>query len=212
MIINWFGQSCFKIESEKCVLVTNPLDKSSGLKIPRLSADIVTLSQTGDKDNAENIKGTDENNPFIISGPGEFEIKNVFIYGVAVANNNQTEKNIIYRFESEGISLAHLGGLNQILSNGQLEKFEGIDILMIPVGGNGFLNAKQATELISQIEPRIIIPMCYQLPELSAKNKLETINAFCKEIGICPKETLNKLKISKKDLPQEDLQVIMLQP
>ncbi len=216
MIINWFGQSCFKIQGENSVLITDPLDKACGLKVPRLAADIVTISHQHPEYDLATVKGMNENPPFIIDGPGEYEVRNIFIYGLLAQSDSledeKKKRNIIYRFEIEGISIAHLGSLIHPLGNGQIEKLEGVDILMIPVGGTYTLSAKQATEVISQLEPRIIIPMNYNLPGLKLKHKIDGVNAFCKEIGVCPKEEINKFKVSKKDLPAQDLQVVVLQP
>ena len=216
MIINWFGQSCFKIQGENSVLVTDPLDKSCGLKIPRLTADVVTISHGSD---AKEIKGTDKNQPFYITNPGEYEVKNIFIYGILSIDektentkNKKPDQNIMYRIEMDNITIAHLGNINHVLSNGQIEKLEGTDILLIPVGGSYTINAKQATEIISQLEPRIVVPMNYNLPGLKLKNKIDGINAFCKEFGACPREESDKLKITKKDLPQEDLRVVIIKP
>lgn len=217
MIINWFGQSCFKIAGEKNVLVCDPFSDGSGLKLPRLAADVVTVShQHPENNNTKAVKGITSPLPFIIDGPGEYEVNDIFVYGIAAFHDNKEGKdlgeNIIYRIEIDGISIAHLGHLGHLLDNGLTEKLEGVDILIIPVGGGEAINAKQATEIISQLEPRIVIPMSYQLPGLKTKEKLENINAFCKEIGVCPKEVLTKFKISKKDLPQQDLQVVVLEP
>jgi len=210
MIINWFGQSCFRIQGDKSVLVIDPLDKSCGLKVSRLAADIVALTQ----DQTEpNIKGVTEAEPFIVSNGGEYEVKDTFIYGIPVNPNGEGKKSatkVIYRIEIDGVTLVHLGNISQPLSTGEMEKLEGADILMIPVGGGNTLDAKQATEIISHLEPRIVIPMSYQLPGL--KEKLDNIDKFCKEFGVCPTEQINKFKISKKDLPQDDLQVVVLEP
>ncbi|OGY43339.1 MAG: hypothetical protein A3J62_03125 [Candidatus Buchananbacteria bacterium RIFCSPHIGHO2_02_FULL_38_8] len=211
MIINWFGQTCFKIQGEKSIVVTDPLDKSCGLKTPRLSADIVTISHYENRENAEAVKGVAEGNPFIVDEPGEYEIKNAFIYGIPL-NQEEGKGNIIYRIEVDNISIAHLGNLNHALANGQIEKLEGIDILLIPTGGNYTIDSKQATEIISQLEPRIVIPMHYNVPGLKLKNKIDGVDKFCKEIGVCPTEKINKFKILKKDLPQEEMKVIVMQP
>ncbi|MFA6255410.1 MAG: MBL fold metallo-hydrolase [Patescibacteria group bacterium] len=217
MIINWFGQSCFKIQGEKSIVVTDPFDKSCGLKVPRLAADIVTISHNfDDTDISSGVKGITENEPFVINGPGEYEIKQVFVYGIPSYSNNQGDKeqkkSLLYRLEIDGISLAHLGNLDHVLANGEIEKLEGVDILMIPVGGTYTINAKQATEIISQLEPRIVIPMAYDTPGLKLKHKIDDIKVFCKEFGACPREEIGKFKVTKKDLPQEDLKVIILQP
>jgi len=217
MIINWFGQSCFKIQGEKSVVVTDPFDNSYGLKLPRLSADIVTISHDHhDHNNVKSVKGIGETDPFVINGLGEYEIKNVFIQGISAYHDDKEGKergeNIIYRINLDGISLAHLGDLGHNLTNGQIEKLEGVDILMIPVGGVFTINAKQATEVIAQLEPRIVIPMHYNLSGLKLSKKIDGISVFCKEFGACPTEEIDKFKISKKELPQEDLKVVILQP
>lgn len=215
MIINWFGQACFKIQGEKSIIVTDPFDKSIGLKIPRLSADIVTVSHDHyDHNNIKGVKGIAIPEPFIITESGEYEIKNTFVYGISSYHDNQEGKirgeNIIYRIEMEGITLAHLGDLGHLLTNGQVEKLEGVDILMIPIGGIYTINAKQAGEVISQLEPRIVIPMHYKIKGL--KVNIDSLDKFCKEIGVCPTETITKFKVTKKDLSQEEMKIIVLQP
>jgi len=217
MNIYWYGQSFFKIEGDKSTLVTDPFDNTFGLKVPRLSADAITISHDHpDHNSYEAIKGVGENKPFIVSGPGEYEIKGILIQGVPSFHDDKEGaslgKNTIYRIEIDGITIGHLGDLGHVLANGQVEKMEGVDILLIPVGGGSTIDAKKATEIISQLEPRIVIPMHYEIPGLKTKTKLSDLSSFCKEIGVCPKEKINKFKISKKDLPQDNLQVIVMEP
>ena len=215
MIITWHGQSCFKIQGDKATIITDPYGDDYGLKLPRLAGDIVTISHDhGDHNNAKAIKGAQDNQaPFVVSGPGEYEIKETFIYGVPAWHDDKqgAERggNTIYRFEIDGISIAHLGDLGHLLEDAQLAKLEGVDILMIPVGGNYTIDGKQATQVISQVEPRIVIPMHYSIKGLNAK--IDKLDTFCKEIGVCPPNTVEKLKIVKKDLPQEDLQIVIFE-
>lgn len=217
MNIYWYGQSFFKFEGDKSTLVADPFDNSYGLKIPRLTADIVTVSHDHtDHNNVDIIKGVEDEGPFVITGPGEYEVKGIFVQGLASFHDNkegaERGENTIYRYDIDGIRIAHLGDLGHALTDFELSKLEGIDILIIPVGGDITIDAKQATELISQVEPRIVIPMHYNIPGLKTKAKLDDLSAFCKEIGVCPKEKINKYKITKKDLPQENLQVIVMEP
>ena len=217
MIITWHGQACFKIEGEKATIVTDPLGSDYGLKVPRLTADVVTVSHDhGDHSNIAAVKPVGEGKVFIISHPGEYEIKGVFIYGVTSfhdgSQGSERGLNNIYRIELDGISIGHLGDLGHTLEQSQLEKLEGVDILMIPVGGTYTIDGKEATKVISQIEPRIVIPMHYNIKGLKTPKKIDDLDTFCKEIAICPKETLNKFKVTKKDLPQEDLRVVVLEP
>jgi len=212
MIITWQGHSCFKIQdkigSDGVTLVTDPFNKETGLKVPNFEADIVTVSHDhADHNNVSALRGQ----PFVISCAGEYDFKGILVEGIDSYHDNSQGKerggNMIYRIEVDDISIVHLGDLGDVLDNSQLEKMAGTDILLIPVGGKYTLDAKKAVEVISQIEPRIVIPMHYKTDGL--KYDLDTIDKFIKEIGVEPSYE-EKLKISKKDLPQEDMEVVIL--
>lgn len=214
MIINWYGLACFKIQGDKATVITDPYNNSFGLKVPRLAGDIVTSSHDhDDHNNVTAVKGLDDKSPFVINSPGEYEVKDTFIYGIPswhdAKGGADRGPNIIYRIEMDGVSLAHLGDLGHTLENGQIAKLEGVDILMIPVGGKYTIDGKEATKIISQIEPRLVIPMHYSIKGLNLK--IDKLDVFCKEIGVCPPNTLPKFKVAKKDLPQEELQVVLLE-
>jgi L-ascorbate metabolism protein UlaG (beta-lactamase superfamily) len=212
MIITWLGHSCFKIESDNTSLVTDPFGPDIGLKLPRnLEASIVTISHAHhDHANIDAVKG----DPFVISAPGEYEIKGAFIYGIPSWHDNEEGKerglNIIYRIEiddQDDIKVAHLGDLGHKLSTETLEKLGEIDVLFIPVGGKYTLDAKEAVDLVNQIEPRIVIPMHYKVPGL--KVDIDSVDKFIKLSGL-QHEELPKLKLKKKDLPQDTTKVITL--
>lgn len=212
MYITWLGQSCFKFQdkngSDAVTLVTDPFDSSIGLRVPKIDADILTISH-GHKDhgNLEAIKGK----PFIIDTAGEYEIKNISIEGVETFHDDkkgaERGKNIAYRIDMDDIVIVHLGDLGHELNPHQMEKLAGADILLIPVGGNYTIDAKKAVNVVSQIEPRIIIPMHYKIPGL--KFEIDGVDKFIKELGLKPRQE-EKLKISKKDLPQEDTELVIL--
>ena len=212
MIITWQGHSCFKIQDkigpDGITLVTDPFNKEIGLKVPNFEADIVTVSH--DHDDHNNV-GALRGNPFVINCAGEYDFKGVLVEGIdSYHDESKGEKrgiNVIYRFEVEDISIVHLGDLGNSLDNTQLEKLAGTDILLIPVGGKYTLDAKKAVEVISQIEPRIVIPMHYKTE--GVKIDIDPIDKFIKEIGLTPTYE-EKLKISKKDLPQEDMELVIL--
>lgn len=213
MTITWLGQSCFKIQSGDVTLVTDPYNAEVGFKLPRLTADIVTVSHDHfDHNNVKGVSGPD-GAPFLITSPGEYEIKGVFVYGNSFWHDKSEGKergpNTAYCIEMEGISLAHLGDLGHKLNEEQIEKLDGIDILFVPIGGKWTLSASEAVEVINEIEPRIVIPMHYKIPGL--KVDVETIDKFLKEMGASKAERVPKLKISKKDLPQEETKVIVLE-
>ncbi len=139
-------------------------------------------------------------------------MKDVFFFGVAaprkVDGKKDVEENLIFRVEVEGMHLAHLGAINRELTDAELQALENIDILMLPVGGERVLSPKLAATVIGQIEPRVVIPMTYDIPSL--KEKLGSLDAFTKELGATKKEELNKYKVSRKDLPEEDMLIVVL--
>ncbi len=209
MTIQWLGQSAFKIQDKDLTIAIDPHDKT-GLKMPKFQADLllITLDKEG-YNNTSAIKGR----PFIINGAGEYEVKDVFIYGLYsyLDNKKGAEKGKMtsYIIEYNGIRVAHLGSIGQDnLTERQIEKLEGVDVLLIPVGGNLTINGTEAVKFISQIQPRIVIPMHYKIPGL--KVKIEPVDKFLKEFGITTPKKMDKLKIAKKDLPQEETKVIIL--
>ncbi len=209
MHIQWLGQSAFKIQTKEVTVAIDPHDKT-GLKMPKFQADILLI--THDHDDHNNIKAI-KGDPFLIKGAGEFEVKNVFVYGLRSWHDNKKGEdhglNIIYVIEIGGIKIAHLGDLGQdTLNERQLGMLEGVDIVLIPVGGEDTLDGTGAVKIISQIQPRIIIPMHYKIP--GVKMKLDPVDKFLKEFGVSNPEKTDKLKITKKDLPQEDSKVVIL--
>ncbi len=204
MIINWHGQFCFQITINKkegqTKIIIDQFDKTVGLKTPTFSPDILLLTHKAD---FPTIKG----DFFIINGPGEYEIKEIFIQGV----NSQEKENTIYTIEAEDIKMCHLGKVNQTeLTEKQIEKIGEVDILFIPVGGASTIEPEESLKIIHQVEPKIIIPMSYHLPGL--KVKLASLDKFLKAFGQKTIEPLDKLVIKNKDLREEKMNVMVLKP
>lgn len=213
MFISYLGHACFKLQDkigpEGVTVVTDPFDKDLGLKVPNFEADIVTVSHKhSDHSNSAALRG----NPFVVDAPGEYEIKGVMLQGVESfhddKNGAERGANIVFRIEIDGVSFAHLGDLGHVLSDEELEQLGVIDVLLIPVGGKYTLDAKRAVEVVNQIEPRIVIPMHYKLP--GSKLDIDGSEKFVKELGVEPKRE-EKLKLNKKDLPQEGMDLIILE-
>jgi L-ascorbate metabolism protein UlaG (beta-lactamase superfamily) len=212
MIITWFGQSCFrlqdKIGTDGVSVAMDPFDKKIGLKVPNFEADVVTVSHDHyDHNNISALRGT----PYVINTAGEYDVKGVLVEGIDSYHDSETGKergtNIIFRIELDGIGVAHLGDLGHVLDAKQLERLDNIDILLIPVGGVYTIDSKKAVEVVKQIEPRIIIPMHYNLPGLV--EPLAEVDNFVKELGLdVTKE--DKLKITKKDLPADTMELVLL--
>ena len=182
------------------------------MKPPSLETDILLITHSHfDHNNVKAIKGS----PFLISSPGEYEIKEVFVQGIPAFHDNMERKEkgkvTIYTIEVEGIKICHLGDFGQKeLTDEQLEKIGDVDVLMVPVGGVYTVSAKEAAKIISQIEPKIVIPMHYQIPKL--KIKLEGLDKFLKMMGVKSPEILKKLSISQRNLPTNGTKIIVLKP
>jgi L-ascorbate metabolism protein UlaG (beta-lactamase superfamily) len=213
MIVTWIGHSCFKIQDktgpEGVKVVTDPFDKKIGFKAPNFEADIVTVSHNHyDHSNVDSIRG----NPFVIDSAGEYDKKGVAVVGIEsyhdAKEGKERGKNIIYRIDIDDMSVAHLGDLGHELDTKQLERLEGTDILLIPVGGKYTIDAKKEVEVVRQVEPRIVIPMHYKIKGLKITD-IDGVEKFVKELGQKPTYE-EKLKINKKDLPQEDMELVIL--
>jgi L-ascorbate metabolism protein UlaG (beta-lactamase superfamily) len=208
MTITWFGRSCFRIEAKEGSILVDPFSKEIGLKPPRIKDEIILVThQHKDHNNIEDA------NPeaFIIQNPGEYENRGVAVRGIQSFHDNKqgTERglNTVYTIKAEDMVICHLGDLGHTLTDPQIEDIGEVDILMIPVGGGGYtLDAKEAVEVISQIEPKIVIPMHYK--DGSLNDKLEAPEKFVKELGLTP-EKVDKYKIQKKLLPAEETKLVM---
>jgi len=223
MQITWKGQACFSItaqrnKQEQVRLVIDPFDPSIGLNLPPLEADIVLSTHDhSDHNNIKGVKGASPSGgePFAITGPGEYEIKDVFVRGILSFHDekqgSERGTNAIYAIETEGMRLCHLGDLGQAeLTEDQVSKIGNVDILFVPVGGVYTIGAKAAANIVHQVEPRIVIPMHYMLPKL--KFKLEKADDFLREMGAKNAEPQGKLNIKVRDLSGEETKVVVLTP
>lgn len=204
MNITYYGLNCFKIQGKNSTLVLDPKeDLKIGLKPPFFKTDIVCLNDP--QEQTSKLKPNQEK-IFLISTPGEYEKGGVFIYSFFYPN----QQNLIHHLQIDGIKIVHLGNLNKILDNQTIEKLNGIDILMIPIGGGDVLETSKSLEVINQLEPKIVIPMHYKISGLSLK--LDTVDKFCREVGVKNKEAEEKLKIIKKDLNLTELRTVIMKP
>lgn len=191
----------------------DPFEEKTGLKVPSFSADILLITHDHyDHNNASAVKG----NPFLINGPGEYEVKGVFIQGIPSFHDDVQGKergaNTVYVIETENMRFCHMGdfGQNQ-LTDEQLEQIGKVDILMVPVGGNYTINSSEAQKVVGQIEPKIVIPMHYQLPKLSID--LDGVEKFLKAMGKNSIEPQDKLTIKNSALPKEkETEIVILKP
>lgn len=204
MEITWYGLSCFRItERKQATVVTDPY-RNLGLPPLKLRGDVVTISHDASGHNhVKAVAGRHHD----LNGPGEYEIGNVFIIGITTANEAQTPRNIVYLFDYGGITVAHLGDMQKVPTQTQIEALEEVSVLLVPVGGGNSLNAAQASELVSMLEPNIVVPMHYKIPNLTLE--LEEVDRFLKEMGVTDLKAESSLKISSSNLPEETETVLL---
>ena len=210
MEIRWYGQACFRLRDRGRSVVTDPYGPRLGLKLPRMTASIVTVShQHEDHNYVRGIRGS----PYAITGPGEYEVKGIFVIGVATYHDahrgQQRGKNTAYLIELDDLTVCHLGDLGHVPSQEQIEQFNGVDILLVPVGGRTTLAGARAAEVVNLIEPSVVIPMHFKIPGLKAN--LEGPARFLREMAVEEPMTLESLKINASQLP-ESVQVVLLEP
>ncbi len=211
MDIVWYGHSCFRMmERGKASIVTDPFDPSIGFGETNLKADIVTISHDAPGHSATHmLKKAD----YVLNRPGEYEIGGIFITGVATVNPHASpetaRRNIIWVFDFNDYTICHLGDLDHVPDQGDIEKLGPIDVLMVPVGGGRALNSGQAGEVISLIEPARVIPMHYQTP--TSRVPLEPLDKFLKEMGVTVADEMDMLRVTASSLGEET-QVVVLRP
>jgi len=208
------GHSSFRIKGKSVTVVTDPFDPVMvGFPFPKhVSADIVTVTHSHrDHNNVSAVEG----DPFVIQGPGEYEVKGVGVIGMSSYHDEQKGKergrNILYRIEIDGVNLVHLGDLGTMLSHEEIEKLDGVDILFVPVGGTFTINEQEAQTLISELEPSIVIPMHYKTGKHNKEfEEMASVQPFLKIIGKEDITPIPKLSITKDKLPSE-MQIVVLE-
>jgi|SRR3990172_3410058 len=210
MEITWYGLSCFRLtERSLATVVTDPFDnRVTGYEPLKLRADIVTVSHDAPGHNFTSaVKGFSHS----ITGPGEFEIGGVFITGIQtnghVRSNPDEPRNTLYVFDYDGVTVAHLGDLRRVPTQTEVEALGTVHVALVPVGGGGGLSAAKAAEVISLLEPGVVIPMHYATPVSAVK--LGPLNKFLKEMGLGSVAAQQSLKVSRGSIPEETHVVVL---
>jgi len=210
MEITWHGLSCFRLtERGLATVVTDPYDHNAvGFEPLKVRGEIVTVSHDASGHNfVTSVKGHSR----VITGPGEFEIGGVFITGVQtnrkIKRSTDELRNTLYVFDYDGVTVAHLGDLQKVPNQTEIENLGGVNVVLVPVGGGGGLNAAKAAEIVSLLEPGFVIPMHYQVPESNLE--LDPLNRFIKEMGVGTVEPIPSLKVTRSTVPNEARVVVL---
>lgn len=209
MIINYYGNLCVKVQFGDTVIAFDPPSKGEG-KAPRFASDIVFVSMNDKNYNGVSNMSGGKNEPFVISGPGEYEVGGIFVKGIGVEEKfkNETKINTIYSVLVDDINLCHLGALNIAdLKPEMIETLGTIDILFVPITGGDVLNPALASKMTTILEPKVIVPLYGNENGVSA----ESLKTYLKEEGSSG-VNLDKLTIKKKDIEAKEGEIIILEP
>jgi L-ascorbate metabolism protein UlaG (beta-lactamase superfamily) len=210
MEIFWYGHSCFRlIERGLATVVVDPFDSNVVGYFPlKLKADIVAISHDAPGHNYTNATKSVSH---YLTGPGEYEIGGVFITAVQTDGHGKKKvdqpRNTLYVFDYDGLTVAHLGDLQHVPTQAEVEALGTVNVVLIPVGGGDGLNAAKAAEIVNLLEPNIIIPMHYKTKDGIVQ--LDSLDKFIKEMGLQPIDSVPSLKITKSGLPSESKVIVL---
>lgn len=212
MDIAWHGHACFRLRGRDTTVVTDPYDRSLAFPPLKLTADLVTISHHDPHHAATAAVQTNGSKMRWIDGPGEYEVAGALIEGVETYRDKQhgklNGKNTAFLIHLDDMSVCHLGALAHTLSSSQIETLKDADVVLVPVGGGMALSASEAAEVVSQLEPRIVIPMYYGTPGMN----LESVDRFCKELAVEDMTVQPRLTVNKSALPDETRVVLLAPP
>jgi L-ascorbate metabolism protein UlaG (beta-lactamase superfamily) len=205
--ITYLGHSAFRLRGKEVTVVTDPYPPTRTLAMGRVSADIVTVSHGSPNHSfVEGVSGV----PRVVDGPGEYEVADVLIAGVATASRpGQGPENTAYVLRFDDLAVCHLGDVNNRLTNQQIEELGSIDVLLVPVGGGNALGASAAAEVVTQLDPALVVPMHYRLDGGTVEG-LDPVDYFCREMGLKEVVPEAKLTVTRSSLPSE-LRVVVLE-
>lgn len=210
MDVTWLGHGCFRLRGRGAAVVTDPYPPSLGPKLPRLEADLVTVSHQHEN---HSYVQTVTREPYVITGPGEYEVAGVTVVGLPTFHDDRGGelhgRNTVYVIELDDVRVCHLGDLGHALNDNQLETIANVDVLLVPVGGGKTLDAARSAEVVRLVEPRLVVPMHYSLP--SVKTELEPVERFLKEMGVAEAEPQGRLSVQGSS-GESETRIVVLEP
>jgi L-ascorbate metabolism protein UlaG (beta-lactamase superfamily) len=210
--IVWNGHACFRLRGRETTVVTDPYDRSTGFPPLKVTADVVTISHKHPHHSYMEAVQPAGQRVRSVDGPGEYEMAGSLIEGVATYLDKQRGKelgkNTAFLIHLDDVSICHLGALAHTLNSTQIETLKDADVLLVPIGGGTALDAAAAAEVVSQLEPRIVIPMYYGTPG----QPLESVDRFCKELAVTDLTVQPRFQVTRTSLPDETRVVLLAAP
>ncbi len=207
MEIYWLGHGCFRLRGKEATVLTDPCTPATGYKIGKIPADVVTISRDNPiNNNRDAVQG----DPRFIHRPGEYEVAGVMVSAINTdesAREDGYSKNVAYVADIDDIRVCHLGDIQTVPAGDELEELTS-DILLVPVGGGSVLDAEKAAQIVTLLEPKIVIPMLYKTDAATAKD-LQPIDRFIKEMGSEAKAAEGRLSITRGGLPHDTTLVLL---
>ena len=211
MDLTWLGHGCFRLRGKNASVVTDPFPPSIGLKLPKLEAELVTVSHPHENHcYTQAVAG----GGYRIEGPGEYEVAGVSVFGLPTFHDTSSGaergRNTVYVIELDDVRICHLGDLGHRLGDQDAEAIGTVDVLLVPVGGQSTLSAAQAAEVVRQIDPRVVVPMHFSIPGL--KVQLDPVDRFLKEMGVAETtESQPKLSMQGSSAAEAETRVVLLE-
>jgi L-ascorbate metabolism protein UlaG (beta-lactamase superfamily) len=209
--IVWNGHACFRLRGRETTVVTDPYDRSTGYPPLKLTADVVTISHADPRHAHVTAVQPSGQRLRTVDGPGEYEMAGSLIEGVGTYLDKQRGKelgkNTAFLIHLDDVSICHLGALAHTLSSNQIETLKDADVLLVPIGGTA-LDAASAAEVVSQLEPRIVVPMYQGAPT----EPLDAVDRFCRELAVTDTTVQLRLAVTKSSLPDETRVILLAAP
>lgn len=203
----WIGHSCFRLRGRDAAVITDPCPRSAGYSVARASADLITVSNGHPHHSAvAEVAGE----PTVLDGPGEYEVHGVLVTGVRTTPPRapaEAVRNTAYIISIDEVTVCHLGDLAHVLTTHQIELMKDVNVLLVPIGGHCTIGAVEAVEVISQVEPQLVIPMHYATGASTVE--LEGVERFLREMGMSQAEPQARLNVTRASLPGEPSVVVL---
>jgi L-ascorbate metabolism protein UlaG (beta-lactamase superfamily) len=207
MEITWYGRACFRLKGKEATAITDPCPPATGFVAGKHDVDLLTISHAHpDHSYTRSISAG-----LTLTRPGEYEFRDLLITGVRTYHDGsrgvERGENMIFAVEVDGVHICHLGDLGHLLTEEQVAELGPIDVLLVPVGGTTTVTPAEATEVVSQLSPKLVIPMHFAID--GASSDLMAADTFLHEMSVEPIRQ-PKAIVTLSSLPEET-QVVLLE-